>query len=117
MEFKKIKFCYEFKKYLSEAALSPRGLLKTTTTKQYFDHFKFLIKTCFLKKFIKEELSKKIYVKNESTDLQNFITINEIKTLIQNAFDDAVLIGCDEKDFKNKILELINEIEFSLGRK
>ena len=40
---------------------------------------------------------------------------NEIKTLIQNAFDDAVLIGCDEKDFKNKILELINEIEFSSG--
>ncbi|MAI30022.1 MAG: hypothetical protein CBC84_002745 [Pelagibacteraceae bacterium TMED124] len=42
---------------------------------------------------------------------------NEIKTLIQNAFDDAVLIGCDEKDFKNKIIDLLNKIEFSLGRK
>ena len=42
---------------------------------------------------------------------------NEIKTIIQNAFDDAVLIDCDEKDFKNKIKDLVNNIEFSLGRK
>ena len=27
---------------------------------------------------------------------------DEIKILLQNAFDDAVLIGCDEKDFKKK---------------
>ena len=82
---------------------------KTTTTKQYFDHFKFLIKTCFLKKFIKENFSKKIYVKNESTDLQDFITINEIKTLIKsrsshpsisNAFLFGCLTGLGEKDLK-----------------
>ena len=42
---------------------------------------------------------------------------NEIRTVIQNAFDDAILIDCDEKDFKNKIIDLINNIEFSLGRK
>ena len=42
---------------------------------------------------------------------------SEIKTIIQNAFDDAVLIDCDEKDFKNKIIDLVNNIEFSLGRK
>ena len=42
---------------------------------------------------------------------------NEIKTVIQNAFDDAVLMNCDEKDFKNKIIDLVNNIEFSLGRK
>ena len=42
---------------------------------------------------------------------------NEIKTVIQSAYDDAVLIDCDEKDFKNKIIDLINNIEFSLGRK
>ena len=36
-----------------------------------------------LKKFIKENYSKKIYVKVESVDLQHFITINEIKTLIK----------------------------------
>ena len=42
---------------------------------------------------------------------------NEIKTVIQSAYDDAVLIDCDEKDFKKKIIDLINNIEFSLGRK
>ena len=41
---------------------------------------------------------------------------DEIKILIQNAFDDAVLIGCDEKDFKEKIQNLIKNIEFSLGK-
>jgi len=42
---------------------------------------------------------------------------DEIKILIQNAFDDAVLIGCDEKDFKEKIQNLIENMEFSLGKK
>ena len=42
---------------------------------------------------------------------------DEIKILIQNAFDDAVLIGCDEKDFKEKIRNLIENMEFSLGKK
>ena len=28
---------------------------------------------------------------------------SEIKNILQNSFDDAVLIGCDEKDFKKKI--------------
>ena len=41
---------------------------------------------------------------------------DEIKILIQNAFDDAVLIGCDEKDFKEKIQTLIENMEFSLGK-
>ena len=42
---------------------------------------------------------------------------NEIENIIQSAYDDAVLINCDEKDFKNKIIDLVNKIEFSLGRK
>tara|TARA_B100000925_G_scaffold142703_1_gene106908 strand:+ start:184 stop:408 length:225 start_codon:yes stop_codon:yes gene_type:complete len=41
---------------------------------------------------------------------------DEIKILLQNAFDDAVLIGCDEKDFKKKINDLIESLEFSLGK-
>ena len=47
------RFCIEFRTYLTEAPLSPRGLLKNRTTKQYFDHFKHLIKVCFIKKYIK----------------------------------------------------------------
>tara|TARA_B100001027_G_C16008171_1_gene215708 strand:- start:219 stop:425 length:207 start_codon:yes stop_codon:yes gene_type:complete len=37
----------------------------------------------------------------------------EIKTVIQNSFDDAILMGCDEDDFKLKIIDLIKELEFS----
>ena len=41
----------------------------------------------------------------------------ELKNLLQNIFDDAVLIGCDENDFKKKIQVLINDLHFSLGKK
>ena len=41
------RFCYEFKTYLSEALYLLEGILKTTTIKQYFDHFKHIIKVCF----------------------------------------------------------------------
>ena len=41
----------------------------------------------------------------------------ELKTLLQNIFDDAVLIGCDEKDLKKKIRILIDDLNFSLGKK
>ena len=41
---------------------------------------------------------------------------DEIKILVQNAFDDAILIGCDEEDFREKIQTLIQSLEFSLGK-
>ena len=37
----------------------------------------------------------------------------EIKSIVQSSFDDAVLMGCDQKDFKNKIISLISEMKFS----
>ena len=42
---------------------------------------------------------------------------SEIKNILQNSFDDAVLIGCDEKDFKKKNKDLIENLNFSLGKK
>ena len=48
---------------------------------------------------------EKVKVLNENYD--------EIKTIIQNSFDDAILMGCDEDDFKLKIVDLIKELEFS----
>ena len=63
-----------------------------------------------------EQKDNKIISCDETNKVLNE-NYNEIKTVIQNAFDDAVLIDCDEKDFKNKIIDLINNIEFSLGRK
>ena len=67
-------------------------------------------------KFIWRAKDNKIISCDETNKVLNE-NYNEIKTIIQNAFDDAVLIDCDEKDFKNKIIDLINNIEFSLGRK
>ena len=67
-------------------------------------------------KFIWRAKNNKIISCDETNKVLNE-NYNEIKTIIQNAFDDAVLIDCDEKDFKNKIIDLVNNIEFSLGRK
>ena len=67
-------------------------------------------------KFIWRARDNKIISCDETNKVLNE-NYNEIKTIIQNAFDDAVLIDCDEKDFKNKIIDLVNNIEFSLGRK
>ena len=44
---------------------------------------------------------------------ENFI---EVSSVLQNAFDDAILIGCDEDDFKKKIINLIKSLEFSIGK-
>ena len=40
----------------------------------------------------------------------------EVSSMIQNAFDDAVLLGCDEKDFKSNISNLLKKLEFSIGK-
>ncbi len=42
---------------------------------------------------------------------------SEVLSTIQNAFDDAILLGCDEKDFKKKIENAIKNLEFSIGKK
>ena len=52
---------------------------------------------------------EKVKVLNENYD--------EIKNIIQNSFDDAILMGCDEDDFKKKISDLIKNIDFSYKQK
>ena len=44
---------------------------------------------------------------------ENFI---EVSSVLQSAFDDAILIGCNEDDFKKKVIKLINSLEFSIGK-
>ena len=66
--------------------------------------------------FIWRSKDNKIISCDETNKVLNE-NFNEIENVIQNAYDDAVLIDCDEKDFKNKIIDLVNKIEFSLGRK
>ena len=124
------RLCNEFKIYLTEAPLSPRGILKASTTKQYFDHFKYIIRVCFLKKFIDKNFSKEIYLKGHSIDLQHFISISEIKDLIEskathpsisNGFLFGCLTGLGEKELKELEwldFELINDVYFiNLNRK
>ena len=69
-----------------------------------------------VEKFIWRAKDNKIISCDETNKVLNE-NFNEIENVIQNAYDDAVLIDCDEKDFKNKIIDLVNKIEFSLGRK
>ena len=42
---------------------------------------------------------------------------SEVLSTIQNSFDDAILLGCDENDFKRKIENAIKNLEFSIGKK
>ena len=51
---------------------------------------------------------EKIKVLNENFD--------ELGILIQNVIDDAVIIGCDEKDLKKKINELLQSTSFSFKK-
>ena len=44
---------------------------------------------------------------------ENFI---EVHNVLQNAFDDGILMGCDENDFKKKLKMLVNELSFSIGK-
>ena len=69
-----------------------------------------------IEKFIWRAKDNKIIACDETNKVLNE-NYNEIKNVIQNAYDDAVLIDCDEKIFKNKIIDLVDNIEFSLGRK
>ena len=69
-----------------------------------------------VEKFIWRAKDNKVISCDETNKVLNE-NYNEIKNVIQNAYDDAVLIDCDEKDFKNKIIDLVDKIEFSLGRK
>lgn len=37
----------------------------------------------------------------------------EIKNITQSAYDDALLMGCDDNDFKSKLILLIKNLKFS----
>lgn len=48
---------------------------------------------------------EKIKVLNEN--------LNEVENLIQNVFDDALLMGCDQFDVKIKFIKIIKKIKYS----
>ena len=68
------------------------------------------------KEFLWIDKNKKIISCEETNKVlnENFL---EITSVIQNAFDDAILVGCDEEDFKNKVNKLSQNLTFSIGKK
>ena len=40
----------------------------------------------------------------------------EIKNIVQNSYDDAILMGCDENDFKQKVSGFLKKLKFSIGK-
>ncbi len=52
---------------------------------------------------------EKIKILNE-----NFV---ELENIFQSALDDAILMGCDEDDFKLKVKNVINDLKFSFKKK
>ncbi len=68
------------------------------------------------KEFLWIDKNKKVISCEETNKVlnENFL---EITSVIQNAFDDAILVGCDEEDFKNKVNKLSQSLSFSIGKK
>ena len=60
-----------------------------------------------INKFIWYSKDKKIISCDETNKVLNE-NHSEVQSLIQNAFDDAILMGCDEEDVKGKIINLVN---------
>tara|TARA_Y100000766_G_C18738282_1_gene522223 strand:- start:571 stop:795 length:225 start_codon:yes stop_codon:yes gene_type:complete len=68
------------------------------------------------KQFLWVDKNKDVISCEETNKVLNE-NFDEIISVIQNSFDDAVLLGCDQDDFKKKILNFIKELEFSIGKK
>ena len=67
------------------------------------------------KEFLWMDKENKVISCEETNKVLNE-NLSEIITLIQNSFDDAILLGCDEVDFKKKINKFIEGLEFSIGK-
>ena len=67
------------------------------------------------KEFLWIDKNNKIISCEETNKVLNE-NFTEVSSVLQNAFDDAILIGCDEDDFKKKIIKLMNSLEFSIGK-
>ena len=67
------------------------------------------------KEFLWIDKNNKIISCEETNKVLNE-NLTEIIHLLQNSYDDAILLGCDEDDFKNKIKKLLEGLEFSIGK-
>ena len=67
------------------------------------------------KEYLWVDKNKKVISCDESNKILNE-NFYEVKNIIQNSFDDAILMGCDENDFKKKVRLFIDELKFSIGK-
>ncbi len=67
------------------------------------------------KEFLWIDKDKKAISCEETNKVLNE-NFSEITSIIQNSFDDAILLGCDEDDFKKKVNNLLERLEFSIGK-
>ena len=65
--------------------------------------------------YIWKTKSKEIISCDEKLKILNENLI-EIEILCQSAMDDAILMGCDEEDFKSKVIEVIKNSKFSFSK-
>ena len=68
-----------------------------------------------INQYIWKTKSKEIISCDEKLKILNE-NLNEIESLCQSAMDDAILMGCDEEDFKSKVIELIKNSKFSFSK-
>ena len=59
---------------------------------------------------------KEIISCNETNKVLNE-NFSEVHSALQNSYDDAIILGCDEDDIKKKFFDLISNLNFSLGKK
>ena len=67
------------------------------------------------KEYLWVDKNKKAISCDESNKILNE-NFYEVKNIIQNSFDDAILMGCDENHFKKKVRLFIDELKFSIGK-
>ncbi len=60
--------------------------------------------------------NKEIISCNETNKVLNE-NFSEVNSVLQNSYDDAIILGCDEDDVKKKLFDLISNLNFSLGKK
>ena len=63
-------------------------------------------------KYIWKTKSNEIISCDEKLKILNE-NLTEIENIFQSSMDDAILMGCDENDFKSKVIELIKNSKFS----
>ena len=67
------------------------------------------------REFLWIDKDKKVISCEETNKVLNE-NFSELTSILQNTFDDAVLLDCDEHDFKQKVTGFLKKLEFSIGK-